>query len=142
MRVLLALITVGVTIYTFVDCLHSTDEEVRNLPRPLWLLVTMVPLVGGLTWLILGRPSATAPTKPSPSPHPPAPDDDPEFLRSLDRSLRERRRQAAEEARHRAEENRHRAEENRRQAEREKGTGKPGNGTAPSAGTDGDQAPT
>jgi hypothetical protein len=133
MRVLLALITVAVTIYAFVDCLHSTDEDVRNLPRPLWLLVTMVPLVGGLTWLALGRTSATAPVKPPP--RPPAPDDDPEFLRSLDRSFRERRRQAAEEARHRA-------EENRRQAEREKGTGKPGNGTAPSAGADGDQAPT
>jgi hypothetical protein len=113
MRVLLALITVGITIYAFVDCLRSGDDEVRTLPRPLWLLVTLIPLVGGLAWLTFGRPLAG--WQPAPrSARPMAPDDDPEFLQSLERSFRERRRQVAEEARRRR-----RAEEARRQAEEE-----------------------
>jgi hypothetical protein len=123
MRVLLTLITVGITIYAFIDCLRCTDEEVRNLPRSLWMLITLVPLVGGLVWLVSGRPAAGRPgglpTRAV------APDDDPEFLRSLDRSFRERRRQAAEEAR------RHRlAEETRRQT----------TGEQPQAPRRGDQA--
>lgn len=121
MRVLLALITVGITIYAVVDCLRSTDEEVRNLPRPLWLLITLVPLVGGLAWLTFGRPQGGYPVRRTARPL--APDDDPEFLQSLDRTFRERRRQAAEEARRRRREEeagRQAAEEEaRRQAEKE-----------------------
>lgn len=99
MRVLLALITVGVTTYAFVDCLRSTDDEVRNLPRPMWLAVTLVPLVGGLAWLAFGRaPSGSSAPPPA---RQAAPDDDPDFLRSLDSSFRRQRREAAEEARRR-----------------------------------------
>jgi hypothetical protein len=129
MRVLLALITVGITIYAVVDCLRSTDDEVRGLPRPLWLLVTLIPLVGGIAWLTFGRaPHGRIGSGPS---RVVAPDDDPEFLLALDRSFRERRRQAADDARRRR-----RQEEARRQAEAEDGearrgrstNGKPGNG--------------
>ena len=163
MRVLLTLITVGITIYAFLDCLRCTEEEVRNLPRPLWMLVTLVPLVGGLAWLVSGRPAAG---RPGGLPvRPLAPDDDPEFLRSLDRSFHERRRQAAEEARRRrlAEETRrqtteeqpqapHRADQAQRDAEEAQrdagprpsgrsggwsGNGKPTNGAPGSAGPNG-----
>lgn len=118
MRVLLTLITVGITIYAFIDCLRCTDEEVRNLPRPLWMLITLVPLVGGLAWLVSGRPAAGRPG--GPPTRPLAPDDDPEFLRSLDRSFREHRRQVAEEDRRRrlAEETRRQATERQPQAPR------------------------
>jgi hypothetical protein len=113
MRVLLALITVGITIYAFVDCFRCTDEEVRTLPRPLWMLVTLIPLVGGLAWLVSGRPAVGRPVgRPV---RPLAPDDDPDFLQSLDRSFREHRRQAAEEARRRR-----RTEEAQRQAAEER----------------------
>jgi len=148
MRVLVALITIGVTIYAFVDCLRSGDHEVRNLPRPLWLLITLVPLVGGLAWLTFGRPSSWQPVPRAGRPL--APDDDPEFLQSLDRSFRERRRQAAEEARRRrrAEEARRQAEEEASRREREprrgpgrsggRGGGKPGpSGTGPDGQPDG-----
>lgn len=132
MRVLLALITVGITIYAFVDCLRSGDDEVRSLPRPLWLLITLIPLVGGLAWLTFGRPLIGGQPPPR-SARPMAPDDDPEFLQSLERSFRERRRQAAEEARRRrrAEEVRRQAEEEAAQRETRRGGrpgGRPGNG--------------
>jgi hypothetical protein len=130
MRVLLALITVGITIYAFVDCLRCTDEEVRSLPRPVWLFVTLVPLVGAMAWLTFGRPTAGPP--PGRQIRPPAPDDDPDFLQSLDRSVRERRRQAAEEARRRQ-----RAEEARRAAEQKTADDESARGSPPSAGKPG-----
>ncbi|HET9654982.1 MAG TPA: PLD nuclease N-terminal domain-containing protein [Kineosporiaceae bacterium] len=133
MRVLLALITVAVTIYSVVDCLRCTDAEVRTLPRPIWLIITLIPLVGGLLWLTFGRPAAGPPvTRPA---RVIAPDDDPDFLQSLDRTFRERRRQAAEETRRRQEEQRraqarHTEDEERRRglAGGRSGSGKPGNG--------------
>lgn len=95
MRVLMTLITVGVTIYGFVDCLRSTDAEARSLPRSVWLLVTLVPLAGSLAWLTFGRTPNARTARPGGRLT--APDDNPEFLQSLDRSFREQRRQAAEE---------------------------------------------
>ena len=82
-KVLLVLAAIGVTIYAAIDCFRSDDAEVRSMPKPLWLLVIVVlPLFGGVFWLLLGR---------GPSTGPPAtrrlrtigPDDDPDFLRTI-----------------------------------------------------------
>jgi Phospholipase_D-nuclease N-terminal len=79
-RVIVVLLTVGVTIYALVDCLRSTDVEVRVLPRPAWALIALlVPLLGGIAYLVLGRQRA-----PVHAGRIVAPDDDPDFLRSLD----------------------------------------------------------
>lgn len=97
-RVVLVLLTVGVTIYAVVDSLRCSDDEVRSLPRSVWILISLVPLVGGVAWLLLGRPRDDL--VPEAGPRVIAPDDDPDFLNSLDQSFRERRRQAAEDRRH------------------------------------------
>ncbi|MCD5354829.1 PLD nuclease N-terminal domain-containing protein [Kineosporia mesophila] len=83
-RVLFVLAVIGVTIYAAIDCLRSADDEIRTLPKPLWLLfIVLIPLLGGVTWILFGRQS-------SPGNQPPrrlrtvGPDDDPEFLRNLD----------------------------------------------------------
>ncbi len=91
--VLLVLAAIGVTIYAAVDCLRSDDDEIRGLPKPLWLVLILgVPLFGGALWILLGR---------APAPGPPrsrrlrtiGPDDDPDFLSSLQLPRRiERRR--------------------------------------------------
>jgi hypothetical protein len=84
LRVVIALLTVGITLYAFVDCLRCGDDEVRRWPRHVWCLITLIPLVGGIAWLAYGgRPENGN----RPVPRPSAPDDDPEFLRSLDQSL-------------------------------------------------------
>jgi hypothetical protein len=119
-RVIVVLLTVGVTIYALVDCLRCNDDEVRTLPRQVWCLIALVPLVGGLAWLVYGRPRPDQPA--ANAPRMIAPDDDPDFLHALDQTFRERRRQAAEEARRRRrdEETRRReqaAEEERRRTE-------------------------
>ncbi len=92
--VLLGLALLAFWLYSLFDVITTPEEDVRNAPKALWLLiVALVPLVGGLFWLARGRPlTAAARARRQPGgPRPPAPkgpDDDPEFLRELDRRMR------------------------------------------------------
>lgn len=85
MRFLPAILLIVLAIYSWIELAQSDPSEVRQLPRGLWALLIVVPLVGPLAWLFYGRPNGehdpvpTVRTKPRPL----APDDDPDFLRSL-----------------------------------------------------------
>jgi Phospholipase_D-nuclease N-terminal len=115
--VVLLLISVGVTIYALVDCWRSTDDEVRGLPRPAWVLLIVLvgplglPPFGAAAYLLLGR----ATTEPRPG-RVLAPDDDPDFLRKLDL---ERRRAAAMEQHRREQRERKEREKQERQLRKE-----------------------
>jgi hypothetical protein len=128
--VVLVLLSVGVTIYALVDCWRSTDDEVRGLPRPAWVLLIILvgplgfPPFGALGYLLFGRPTG----RPAPAPVV-APDDDPEFLRSLDVA---RRRDAAEQRRR---EQRERKEKDRLEKQQRKDQRKTGGTEADGAGT-------
>lgn len=51
------LLTLALWVFCLVDVLTRQDWEVRHLPRLAWLfIVLLVPTVGSLLWLILGRP--------------------------------------------------------------------------------------
>jgi Phospholipase_D-nuclease N-terminal len=91
LRFILAVAAIGVTVYAAIDCMRSPAEQLRTLPKVVWLLVIAVTLpigaLGGIGYLVFGRPH------PEPGMGPggggqihrgPAPDDDPDFLRSLD----------------------------------------------------------
>ena len=96
-RVLPVLIQLGLLVYCLIDCIQTDSVLVRNLPKAAWvLLIVFLPLVGGIAWLVAGRPErgATARAVPWPStatagfpeyerPRATAPDDDPEFLAGL-----------------------------------------------------------
>ncbi|QBI56047.1 PLD nuclease N-terminal domain-containing protein [Streptomonospora litoralis] len=106
---LITLLTIVVWVYAFFDALTSPAAEVRNLPKVLWLVVIVLfTPVGPLLWLFLGRPrdgdvpEATASDARSVSAEdldpsdfqqaadrdrPLGPDDDPEFLRRLNRRI-------------------------------------------------------
>ncbi|GAC1424159.1 MAG: PLDc N-terminal domain-containing protein [Actinomycetota bacterium] len=44
-------------IFAIVDVISTDTAMVRNLPKPLWLLLVIIlPDVGSIAWLILGRP--------------------------------------------------------------------------------------
>jgi hypothetical protein len=44
-------------IYCILDVIATDNSLMRNLPKPLWLiLVIMLPDVGSIAWIILGRP--------------------------------------------------------------------------------------
>jgi hypothetical protein len=116
MGYVVVLLLVGVTIYALVDCWNSTDDEVRGLPRPAWLLVVLVvPLVGGIAYLLLGRDRADGPRLSRPRVV--APDDDPEFLRQLDQ---QRRRAAAEERRREQQQRKERKERDKQERQQRK----------------------
>ncbi|TDQ45614.1 PLDc N-terminal domain-containing protein [Actinorugispora endophytica] len=105
---LITLLTIVLWVYAFFDALTCPSEEVRNLPKVLWMIIIIVfVVVGPLLWLFLGRPRApaTAATSapvaaasadhldpsdfqhPSGRQRPLGPDDDPEFLRRLDKRI-------------------------------------------------------
>jgi hypothetical protein len=95
---LLDLATLALLVYCLIDCIQADSALVRNLPKPFWVvIIVLVPLVGGIAWLVAGRPepSPAGPVRPMrptgggarPAPNrPPAPlgpDDDPDFLRQM-----------------------------------------------------------
>jgi hypothetical protein len=82
------LITLTLFAYCLFDVIGTDRELVRNLPKLAWLaVVVIVPVLGPIAWLVLGRPrggavlpgTTTAPPQPGHR-RPIAPDDDPEFL--------------------------------------------------------------
>ncbi|MFV0425578.1 MAG: PLD nuclease N-terminal domain-containing protein [Beutenbergiaceae bacterium] len=90
MRQLIALIILGLTVYGVVDCARADDRDRRGIPRWAWLVViVLLPAIGSIIWLISSRTGRAdgGSTRPGPI----APDDDPQFLRELER--RNRRRQ-------------------------------------------------
>jgi Phospholipase_D-nuclease N-terminal len=129
--VLLVLFTAGVWVYCLIDVIMTPPTELRSLTTMSWaVLVTVLPVIGAVAWLLVGRPArgwrapmvprhlagssrispqeairrhpsgratepgASAPAQGQPmwpaadGNRPVGPDDDPEFLRELDRRLR------------------------------------------------------
>lgn len=98
LRVLPALIEIGLLLYCLIDCIQAPDGTLRNLPKWGWIiLIILVPWIGPIAYLIAGRPrrdgtSGGRPWATSPRPDltgyrqaPRGPDDDPDFLRDLNR---------------------------------------------------------
>ena len=95
LRGLPVLIEVGLLIYCVIDAIQTPGPQVRNLPKALWIvLIVLVPLLGGIGWLLAGRPDPRDPWPASDglpqherprAVRPIAPDDDPEFLARLRR---------------------------------------------------------
>ncbi len=86
---------VVLTVFAVVDCALTERPRVRVLPKWAWILIALLlPVVGPLLWLLVGRASA----RPQPVRRVIGPDDDPTFLKS--RPVRpEQRAPEADEAR-------------------------------------------
>lgn len=83
-RLLLVILVIAFTVYTVVDVIKTDRSEVNGLPKPLWLLLTIIfPVLGGLAWLLLGRRRGLSGRQPRPPLGPLGPDDDPDFLRGI-----------------------------------------------------------
>ena len=81
MRYLPVIIPLALTIYAAIDCLRTPDDEVKHLPKAIWLIIVLLIWVAGpIIWLVAGRDRGLA--RPAQG-RPLAPDDDPEFLRRL-----------------------------------------------------------
>ncbi|MFM7013650.1 MAG: PLD nuclease N-terminal domain-containing protein [Actinomycetota bacterium] len=77
------------TVFVTVFAASASKNEVRNLPKWLWILLCLfVPIIGGLLYLVLGRPN-TPPGQSFRRTRVVAPDDDPQFLRDLAEKLKQ-----------------------------------------------------
>jgi hypothetical protein len=99
LRILPFLLLLALWVWAFVDCLITPEEEVRYLPKVVWVLIVLFfPEVGSIAWLVAGKhrgraqrrnvpwpagPTAGFPEYERPQRRAVAPDDDPEFLASL-----------------------------------------------------------
>jgi Phospholipase_D-nuclease N-terminal len=101
MRYLPVLLVIGLEIFALIDCIQTSEDEARHLPKLAWiLLIIVVPIAGSIAWLFAGRPRRAQieygrPAHPSGavrSPGPLGPDDDPEFLDQLRRRDAEQER--------------------------------------------------
>ena len=82
-RLILLAIPIAVTVYAFIDVLMTPGGAIHRGPKWLWAVsVLLLPLVGAVMWFVFGRPSRRR------IPPVSAPDDDPEFLRDLNRKMR------------------------------------------------------
>ncbi|MCQ6556554.1 PLD nuclease N-terminal domain-containing protein [Streptomyces sp. C10-9-1] len=83
LRVLMFLVPLALSIYAFIDCITTDEKDVRYIPKPLWaILVLLFPLVGSVSWLIVGKDRAALQRSAGRRGWV-APDDNPEFLKSL-----------------------------------------------------------
>ena len=109
MRLVLLADIVIFVFYVFVLVFAASAEPttVRNLPKWAWILILVLfPVIGGIAYLVFGRPLSAGPGSsdsfrfrgqaPKPRTGPVAPDDDPEFLRSLERRLNSEPKEQAE----------------------------------------------
>lgn len=96
LRALIPIASVAVTIFALADCIQTKDDKVRGIPKWAWIvLVVLIPWVGPITWLVVGKdrsqgnggPRGGRPQRQGPL----APDEDPEFLRKLDEDIRRER---------------------------------------------------
>jgi hypothetical protein len=83
-------------VLALISCLSAEEGELRALPRIVWVIIILLfPLLGSIVYFAAGRP-VTAAAKPgvwkvgggfpeATRPRQVAPDDDPEFLRQIER---------------------------------------------------------
>ncbi|MYU14878.1 hypothetical protein GTZ78_30400 [Streptomyces sp. SID8361] len=91
LRVLMILVPLALSIYAFIDCITTDEQDIRYIPKPIWaILVLLFPVVGSVSWLIAGRKRAVGGGSGWPGARSAgggggwvAPDDNPEFLKSL-----------------------------------------------------------
>lgn len=87
------------TVFVTVFAASAESSRVRSLPKWAWVLLCLVATpLGGILYLTIGRPGsrvvgtqAVASPNLAPRPYGRAPEDDPAFMRELERRLREQR---------------------------------------------------
>ena len=97
-RALPYLVEIGLLVYCLIDAIQADESQIRNLPKSVWiLLIIVLPVIGGIAWLTVGRPVTVRRSVAWPStstagfpeyerPGRTTPDDDPEFLAGVARS--------------------------------------------------------
>ena len=54
---IIVLLFLGFWIWALLDVISTDGSTCRTLPKPMWIiLIVILPLVGGILWLLVGRP--------------------------------------------------------------------------------------
>ena len=82
----LAFVAVAFWVVSIVDCAVQPEERHRGASKRVWVLITLVPIIGGILWWTIGRarPGQMQPAGPPVV----GPDDDPRFTASDERIRR------------------------------------------------------
>lgn len=91
LRALIYLLPLALTIYAFIDCLNTPENEAKHLPKVAWVFIILLFwIVGPIVWLAAGKQRQAPTGGRAPSEwhrgHRQqwvAPDDNPDFLKSL-----------------------------------------------------------
>lgn len=107
---LLGLAVLALWVYCIFDVISTQEALVRNLPKMMWLLlVVILPGVGSISWLVLGRPQGAGfrlgdtdyrsesgygrpGMRPPRAPRALGPEDSPEFIAEIDDRARRLRK--------------------------------------------------
>ncbi|MFF6908828.1 PLD nuclease N-terminal domain-containing protein [Streptomyces sp. NPDC012389] len=98
------ILPLALMIYAFIDCLNTSEEDTKHLPKIAWVFIILLFwVVGSIGWLFAGKVRHGAAGGAGLSPWQPgrrqqwiAPDDNPDFLKSL-KDDKDAERAAAEE---------------------------------------------
>ncbi|MFB8029078.1 MULTISPECIES: PLD nuclease N-terminal domain-containing protein [unclassified Streptomyces] len=91
LRALIYLLPLALTIFAFIDCLNTPEDEAKHLPKVAWVFIILLFwVVGPIVWLAAGKVRAVPAGGRTPSEWHRgnrtawvAPDDNPDFLKSL-----------------------------------------------------------
>jgi hypothetical protein len=71
-ELVVALLVLALELYAIVSCGLTPDAQVKGVPKALWLVViVLVPLLGSVLWLGVGRNRAVWAPRPASVPPPP-----------------------------------------------------------------------
>jgi hypothetical protein len=88
--IVLAVVVIAFTVFTTVYAATADKTKVRAMPKWAWVLMCLlVPIVGGALYLWLGMPKKDGGAGLGKGKRTIAPDDDPSFLRDMQRRLRD-----------------------------------------------------
>lgn len=88
LRFILILIPIAITVYALIDAISAKRDDVRSLPKWLWIVLIIILWIGGaVLWFFFGRPSGRNDVDGGGGggqARPQGPDDDPDFLADLE----------------------------------------------------------
>jgi hypothetical protein len=129
------LVILALWVYCIFDVISTDQSRIQNLPKLVWLLiVVLIPPIGPIAWLLLGRPRGASfkvgsgelrTSTPSPPPEPTVterPPPDPDYQRRREEAIRKHQEEREEELKAREAELRRLEDELRR---REQGLDEP-----------------
>ena len=80
----LVLLSLALTLYTFVDCAMRDETQIKKLPKWGWLLIIFIfSPIGPVAYLVIGRVGKLQKRAKKSKPRIIPPDDNPDFLRGL-----------------------------------------------------------